>query len=66
MLKNGQIYFKSLAVFTLQDFEVCLAIFQHYEWKAEIPQAGSLLDEGQLITEDIDHRSFRWWTLMKF
>ena len=47
MLKNGQTYFKSLAVFTLQDFEVCLAISQHYEWKAEIAQAGSLLDEGQ-------------------
>ena len=31
MLKNGQTYFKNLAVFTPQDFKVCLAIFQHYE-----------------------------------
>ena len=30
MLKNGQTYFKNLAVFTPQDFKVCLAIFQHY------------------------------------
>ena len=33
MLKNGQTYFKNLAVFTPQDFKVCLAIFQHYEIK---------------------------------
>ena len=28
---GGQAYFKNLAVWTLQDFKVCLAIFQHYE-----------------------------------
>ena len=32
MLKNGQKYFKNLAVFTLV-FKVCLAIFQHYAIK---------------------------------
>ena len=31
MLKNSQTYFKNLAIFTPQDFKVCLAIFQHYE-----------------------------------
>ena len=34
MLKNSQTYFRSLALFTPQDFKVCLAIFQHYAWKS--------------------------------
>ena len=30
MFKKGQTYFKNLAVFTMQDFEGCLAICQYY------------------------------------
>ena len=32
MLKNGQKYFKNLALWTLQDFE-SMVIFQRYTWK---------------------------------
>ena len=35
ILKNGQIYFKNLAVFTLQVFKVSLVIFQHHTWKGQ-------------------------------
>ena len=35
-LKNGQSYFKNLAVFFKRKiFKVCLAIFEHYEWKGQ-------------------------------
>ena len=33
MWQNGVTYIKYLAVFTPQDFKVCLAISQHYAWK---------------------------------
>ena len=33
MLKNGQTYFKNLAVLTV--YKECLTIFQHYERKGE-------------------------------
>ena len=33
ILKNGEIYFKNLAVFTPQIFKVSLVIFQHHIWK---------------------------------
>ena len=32
-MKNSQTYAKNLAVFTLQDFKVCLAIFHNYTVK---------------------------------
>ena len=35
ILKNGEIYFKNLAVFTLQIFKVSLVIFQHHIWKGQ-------------------------------
>ena len=34
LLKNGQTYFKNLALFHSKTFKVCLAIFQHYALKS--------------------------------